>query len=107
MNGINLNRNIMSSLPEEVRWNIWTYVSGEPEKNWKPVLRELKITMNNRKCLDMEEACKVCNTVKWSKEMLSVQLFSRPPNKVFYCSAKCLVSHQGKPINNKSLIFAM
>lgn len=103
----NLSNNIMSSLPEEVKWAIWTFVNGEPHKNWKIVWHELRIKLNNLNCIDMEESCQACGVVRWSKEMLSVKHNTFKNTTIFYCSSECFRSHYKRPINPKSLIFAI
>ena len=96
----------MTRLPKEVKWNIWTFVNGEPRKNWESVLSELKKKINSN-CFDMEEACQACNTVRWSKEMFSVRHQYFGSTKIFYCTTECLYKHYGKPINIRSLVFAI
>ncbi len=96
---------IMTCLPTEVKWNIWTFVNGEPSNNWVRVCHELKLKMFSRS-FDMEEACQSCDVVRWSKDMLSVKHVEFN-TKIFYCSTECLRRHYRRPINTKSLLFAI
>lgn len=105
----------MNQLPEEVRWNIWTFVNGEPHKNWKQVWDQLRITLWSKKALDMEETCHACHTIKWSKEMIQVQVWNRTvekPKKIYYCNHECRIHHFPQPTRqirrkNKNIAFAM
>lgn len=97
----------MTRLPKEVKWNIWTFVNGEPSKNWQSVLCELRTKKINSNCFDMEEACQACNAVRWSNEMFSIRHQYFGKTQIFYCTTECLYKHYGKPINTQSLVFAI
>ena len=105
----------MSQLPVEVKWHIWTFVNGEPNKNWKKVWDQLKITLWSKKAIDMEETCHACHNVTWSKEMIQVQVWNRTvekPIKIYYCNLDCRIQHfpltpRQITKKNKSIVFAM
>ena len=105
----------MSQIPVEVKWHIWTFVNGEPNKNWKKVWEQLRITLLSKKAIDMEETCHACHNVKWSKEMVQVQVWNRvveKPIKIYYCNQECKIQHfplsTGQiRIKNKNIAFAM
>tara|TARA_Y200000002_G_scaffold382452_1_gene399574 strand:- start:10578 stop:10895 length:318 start_codon:yes stop_codon:yes gene_type:complete len=70
----------MNSLPDDIKWNISTFINGTPAHNYSIVLMEL-----NESFLDMEESCafEFCRNVCWYKEMTELKIRGK---KRLYCS---------------------
>ena len=72
----------MNSLPDDIKWNISTFINGTPAHNYSIVLMEL-----NESFLDMEESCafEFCGNVCWYREMTEIKIRGK---KRLYCP-KC------------------
>ena len=88
-NSMNMNKNnndiyaALPYIPSELKWEILSYVIGEPHDNYSHVLYEL-----SNYWFDMETECEGedCEKICWSKDMVKKQTAGTTYE---YCSNRC------------------
>lgn len=103
----------MNNLCNDVKWEIHTFINGNPKINYKRVLKDIHNywDLKDNLMLDMEVECnnETCNNVRWSSKMFKIFKKNKSNRKIIneYCSHCCYIQQQNIEKQRRMLSFVM